>query len=64
MSMTCYFFGVCLCGFKDGVLPGVSLLSRRRWSGLFVDGAMGFGPGLIDICAFLGVGRQCLGGAA
>lgn len=41
--------GLCLCGFKPGVFPGVSLLSRRRLSGSPVDGAIGFGPGLIDI---------------
>jgi hypothetical protein len=40
---------LCLCGFKLGVFPGVSLLSRRRLSGSPVDGAIGFGPGLIDI---------------
>lgn len=39
-----YFF-VDLLGFNEGVLPGVSLLSRRRLSGSPVDLAMGFGPG-------------------
>jgi hypothetical protein len=38
---------LCLWGLSDGVFPGVSLLSRRRLSGLPVDLAIGFGPGLI-----------------
>lgn len=42
-----YFFG--LLGLRAGVLPGVFLLSRRRWSGLPVDLAIGFGPGLSDM---------------
>ncbi|MBI3133664.1 MAG: hypothetical protein HYZ14_03215 [Bacteroidetes bacterium] len=42
-----YFFFVDLLGFKPGVLPGVLLLSLRRRSGLPVDGAIGFGPGLM-----------------
>lgn len=39
-----YFF-VDLLGFNESVFPGVSLLSRRRRSGLPVESAMGFGPG-------------------
>ena len=35
------------------MLPGVSLLSRRRLSGLPVDLAIGFGPGLIAISTLL-----------
>jgi hypothetical protein len=35
-----------LLGLRDGVFPGVVLLSRRRWSGFPVDFAIGFGPGL------------------
>lgn len=35
-----------LLGFKLGVFLGVFLLSRLRWSGLPVDFAIGFGPGL------------------
>nr|WP_306804116.1 hypothetical protein [Providencia sp. PROV024] len=34
-----------LLGFRPGVFPGVFLLSRRRWSGLPVESAIGFGPG-------------------
>ena len=44
---------LCLCGLREGVLPGVSLLSRRRLSGFPVDFAMGLDPGLIAILAFL-----------
>lgn len=38
---------------REGVLPGVSLLSRRRLSGLPVDLAIGLGPGLIAMSALL-----------
>ena len=41
------FLGVDFDGFKDGVLPGVPLLSRWRWSGFPVDVAVLFDPGLI-----------------
>jgi hypothetical protein len=34
-------------GFKDGVFPGVFLLSRWRWSGFPVEVAILFGPVLI-----------------
>lgn len=40
---------LCLCGFKDGVFPGVCLLSLWRRSGLPVETAILFGPGLIPI---------------
>jgi hypothetical protein len=42
-------------GFNDGVFPGVFLLSRCRWSGLPVDVAILFGPGLsaIVFCFYL-----------
>jgi hypothetical protein len=43
-----YFFGD-FGGFKDGVFPGVSLLSRARLSGFPVDLAILFGPGLSDM---------------
>lgn len=46
---------LCLCGLSVGVFPGVSLLSRRRLSGLPVDLAVGFGPGLMAIIALLAV---------
>lgn len=46
-----YLFG--LLGLRAGVLPGLSLLSRRRWSGLPVDLAIGFGPGLSAINTLL-----------
>jgi hypothetical protein len=36
-------------GFKDGVFPGVSLLSLARLSGFPVDLAILFGPGLSAI---------------
>lgn len=36
-------------GFNEGVLPGVFLLSRCRWSGLPVDVAILLGPGLSAI---------------
>ena len=38
-----------LGGFKDGVFPGVSLLSRWRLSGFPVDVAILFGPGFSGI---------------
>jgi hypothetical protein len=41
-----YFLGVDFDGFNDGVLPGVLLLSRWRWSGFPVEVAVLFGPGL------------------
>jgi hypothetical protein len=44
-----YFPLVCLCGFNEGVFPGVCLLSRWRLSGCPVDSAIFFGPGLIPI---------------
>ena len=44
---------LCLCGLRDGVFPGVSLLSRRRLSGFPVVFAMGLGPGLIAMLALL-----------
>jgi hypothetical protein len=43
-----YFFGR-FGGFKDGVFPGVFLLSRARLSGFPVDLAILFGPGLSAI---------------
>ena len=39
----------CRWGFSEGVFPGVCLLSRCRWSGLPVDLAIRFGPGLMPI---------------
>jgi hypothetical protein len=42
-----------LLGLRDGVFPGVVLLSRRRWSGCPVDFAIGFGPGLSAMNALL-----------
>ncbi len=42
-----------LLGLRDGVLPGVVLLSRRRWSGFPVDFAIGLGPGLSAMGALL-----------
>jgi len=45
-----YFFPCCLFGGgKEGVLPGVSLLSLWRLSGLPVDSAILFGPGFSAI---------------
>lgn len=44
-----FYFFVCCCflgGFKDGVFPRLSLLSRCRSSGLPVEIAIHFGPGL------------------
>lgn len=38
---------------REGVFPGVFLLSRRRLSGLPVDFAIGFGPGLIGTSILL-----------
>lgn len=38
-----------MCGLRDGVFPGVVLLSLCRLSGLPVDLAILFGPGLIPI---------------
>jgi len=46
MDKSSYYFFEDLLGFTPGVFPGVFLLSRRRWSGLPVDFAIGFGPGL------------------
>lgn len=43
--LSCCFLG----GFKVGVFPGVFLLSRWRLSGLPVDSAILFGPGLSAI---------------
>jgi hypothetical protein len=40
-------------GFNNGVLPGVFLLSRWRWSGFPVEVATLFGPGLIG-CVVIG----------
>ncbi len=48
-----HFFLVDLLGLRDGVFPGVDLLSRRRWSGFPVDFAIGLGPGLSAIDALL-----------
>lgn len=48
-----HFPFLCLWGLRVGVFPGVSLLSRRRLSGLPVDLAVGFGPGLIAMIALL-----------
>jgi len=42
-----FFFGT--GGFKDGVLPGVSLLSRCLQSCFPVESAVLFGPGLSAI---------------
>jgi hypothetical protein len=42
-----FFFGT--GGFNEGVLPGVSLLSRCLRSGLPVESAILFGPGLSAI---------------
>ncbi|HLF51262.1 hypothetical protein [Flavobacterium sp.] len=42
-----FFFGT--GGFNEGVLPGVSLLSRCRLSGFPVESAILFGPGLSAI---------------
>lgn len=42
-----FFFGT--GGFKEGVLPGVSLLSRCLRSGFPVESAVLFGPGLSAI---------------
>jgi hypothetical protein len=39
-----YYFFLGTGGFNDGVLPGVSLLSRCRLSGLPVDSTILFGP--------------------
>ena len=44
-----FFFFVDFDDFKDGVLPGVFLLSRCLLSGLPVDFAFLFGPGLSPI---------------
>ena len=44
-----YFPGFFLGGFNEGVLPGVSLLSRWRLSGFPVDSAILLGPGLSAI---------------
>lgn len=38
-----------MCGLREGTLPGVDLLSLWRLSGLPVDFAILFGPGLIPI---------------
>jgi hypothetical protein len=51
-----YFFLVDLLGFKEGVFPGVFLLSLWRWSGFPVDVAVLFGPGLM---ASAGVKSGC-----
>jgi hypothetical protein len=48
-----YFFFLGLGGFKEGVLPGVSLLSLARLSGSPVDLAILFGPGLSAIVVYL-----------
>lgn len=42
LSQKCYLVPL---GFSFGLLPGVSLLSRRRLSTSPVDLAIGFGPG-------------------
>ena len=45
-----FFFGFVLFeGFKEGVLPGVFLLSRCLLSGIPVESAVLFVPGLILI---------------
>lgn len=64
-----------LLGLRDGVLPGVVLLSRRRRSGFPVDFAIGLGPGLSamgallflfktnparNFCLFFRAGRYCV----
>lgn len=51
---TTYFFED-LLGFKSGLFPCVSLLSRRRLSTSPVDLAIGFGPGLSAISFLLNV---------
>lgn len=51
---TTYFFEG-LLGFKSGLFPCVSLLSRRRLSTSPVDLAIGFGPGLRAIRFLLDV---------
>jgi len=43
------FFFLRLGGFKDGVFPGVSLLSLARLSGFPVDFAILLGPGFSGI---------------
>jgi hypothetical protein len=45
-----------LLGFKEGVFPGVFLLSLWRWSGFAVDVVVLFGPGLM---ASAGVKSGC-----
>jgi hypothetical protein len=46
-------FWIGVNSFSTGVFFGVSLLSRRRLSGLPVDFAIGLGPGLIVILKLL-----------
>jgi len=48
-----YYFFELFDGFKLGLLPGVLLLSLRRWSSLPVDFATGFGPGFNPILFYL-----------
>jgi hypothetical protein len=40
-------------GLREGVFPGVVLLSLRLWSGLPVDFAIGFGPGFNPIIFYI-----------
>lgn len=41
---------LCLCTSRSGCLGLFSSVTRRRWSFLPVDSAIGLGPGLILIC--------------
>jgi|TARA_E500000081_G_scaffold131602_1_gene141987 hypothetical protein len=59
ISILTYFFDD-LLGFNPGVFPGVFLLSRLRLSGLPVESAIGFGPGLRAIIVILSIKRKSL----
>jgi hypothetical protein len=59
ISSLIYFFED-LLGFNPGVFPGVFLLSRLRLSGLPVESAIGFGPGLRAIIFILVIERKSL----
>jgi hypothetical protein len=59
ISSLIYFFED-LLGFNPGVFPGVFLLSRLRLSGLPVESAIGFGPGLRAIIVILSIKRKSL----
>lgn len=59
ISSLIYFFED-LLGFNPGVFPGVFLLSRLRLSGLPVESAIGFGPGLRATIVILSIKRKSL----